>query len=187
VTEMGIDLPELETDGDSDIVPNNVLLMGPMICAAMFDELKAFQVVDKLVELYQHGMLPIGSGDAGKLLYSYWKGAPNRMSEGERKNFYAITMGIPGGDAGGMVNRDFNDLWLRFVSSVSSFVRQNEVDKLLRASLPAAVSHQQVRKAARDLASNLSLHGYGMAFYAAVDLQDQIGFMIKLLGDKEIR
>ena len=44
------------------------------------------------------------------------------------------------------VNRDFNDLWLRFVSSVSNFVRQNEVDNLLRASIPSAVSNQQVRK-----------------------------------------
>ena len=187
VTEMGIDLPDLDQATDADIVPENVRLMGPMICSAMFDELKAFQVVDKLVELSQQGMLPIGSGPAGKLLYKYWKDAPSRMSEGERKNFYAMTMGIPGGESGGMVNRDFNDLWLRFVSSVSSFVRQSDVDKLLRAAVPSAVSQQQVRKAARDLAVNLSLHGYGMAFYAALDLQAQIRFMIQLLSDTDIR
>ncbi|MFM0631236.1 hypothetical protein [Paraburkholderia xenovorans] len=187
VTELGIDLPDLEQASDADIVEDNVRLMGPMICSAMFDELKAFQVVDKLVELFQQGMLPIGSGDAGKLLYKYWKDAPNRMSEGERKNFYSMTMGIPGGETSGMVNRDFNDLWLRFVSSVSSYVRQSEVDKLLRAAVPSTVSQQQVRKAARDLAANLSLHGYGMAYYAALDLQAQIRFMIQLLGDKDIR
>ncbi len=188
ITELGIDLPDLEQTTDADIVADNVRLMGPMVCAAMFDELKAFQVVDKLVELFQHGMLPIGSGEAGKLLYKYWKEAPNRMSESERKNFYAMTMGIPGGESGGMVNRDFNDLWLRFVSSVSSYVSQNEVDKLLRkGGLPSAISGQQVRKAARDLAANLSLHGYGMAYYAALDMQDQIRTIIKLLSDKDIR
>ena len=188
ITELGIDLPDLESTTDSDIVADNVRLMGPMVCAAMFDELKAFQVVDKLVELFQHGMLPIGSGEAGKLLYKYWKEAPNRMSDSERKNFYAMTMGIPGGDSGGMVNRDFNDLWLRFVSSVSSYVSQNEVDKLLRkGGLPSAISGQQLRKSARDLAANLSLHGYGMAYYAALDMQDQIRTIIKLLSDKEIR
>jgi hypothetical protein len=188
VTELGIDLPDLDqVNSDSDIVPDNVRLMGPMICAAMFDELKAFQVVDKLVELFQQGMLPIGSGEAGKLLYKYWKDAPNRMSEGERRNFYAMTMGVPGGETSGMVNRDFNDLWIRFVSSVSSFIRQNEVDRMLRAALPSPISQQQVRKAARDLAANLSLHGYGMAYYAALDLQTQIKFMIQLLGDADIR
>jgi hypothetical protein len=188
ITESGIDLPDLEATTDADIVADNVRLMGPMVCAAMFDELKAFQVVDKLVELFQHGMLPIGSGEAGKLLYKYWKEAPNRMSDSERKNFYAMTMGIPGGETGGMVNRDFNDLWLRFVSSVSSYVSQNEVDKLLRkGGLPSAISGQQLRKSARDLAANLSLHGYGMAYYAALDMQDQIRTIIKLLSDKEIR
>ena len=99
------------------------------LCGAMFDELKVFEVVDKLVELFQHGMLTIGTGNAGKQLYKYWKDAPNRMSDGERRNFYSMTMGIPGGDASGMVNREFNDLWLRFVSSVSSFVRQNDVEQ----------------------------------------------------------
>jgi hypothetical protein len=186
-TDNGIDLPDLEETADSDIVAENVRLMGPMIVSAMFDELKAYNVVEKLVELFQAGQLPIGSGEAGKSLYKYWKEAPNRMSEGERRNFYAMTMGIPGGDAMGTVNRDFNDLWLRFVSSVSSYVRQNEVDRLLRADAPYAVGHQQVRKAARDLAGNLSLHGYGMAFYAAVELQQQIKFMIRLLGDRDIR
>jgi hypothetical protein len=184
--ELGIDLPDLEDAAEFGIVPDNVRLMGPMIVAAMFDELKAFEVVDKLVELFQQGMLTIGNGTAGKQLYKYWKDSPNRMSDAERRNFYAMTMGIPGGATSGMVNREFNDLWLRFVSSVSAFVRQNEVDRLLRAQLPSPISHQQIRKAARDLAVNLSLHGYGMAFYAALDLQAQIKFMIGLLGDKEV-
>jgi hypothetical protein len=184
---LGIDLFEIDTVNESDFVPNNIALMGTMVCSAMFDELKVFQVVDKLVELFQQGTLPIGSGNAGELLYKYWKDAPNRMSEGERKNFYAMTMGIPGGNATGMVNRDFNDLWLRFVSSVSAYVRQSEVDRLLRQKVPNAISQQQVRKAARDLATNLSLHGYGMAFYAARDLKGQINMMMQLLGDPDIR
>src|SRR5688500_10005716 len=108
------------------------------------------------------------------------------MFDAARRNYYAMTMGIPGGATSGMVKREYNDVLLRFISSVSSFVRQNEVDRLLRAQLPSPISHQQIRKAARDLAVNLSLHGYGMAFYAALDLQAQIKFMIGLLGDKEV-
>jgi hypothetical protein len=161
--------------------------MGPMIVAAMFDELKAFQVVDRIVEQFQHGTLPIGPGNAGKLLYRYWRETPNRISEQERRNFAAITLGIPGGDPSTSVNREFNDLFIRFVSSVSSFVRQTEVDALLRASIPNPINHQQVRKAARDLAGNLSLHGYGMAHYAAREIQSQVKFMIDLLQDPEIR
>ncbi|WP_298688365.1 hypothetical protein [uncultured Sphingomonas sp.] len=185
--EIGIDLPDLETVSDEEIVADNIRLMGPVICSAMLDELKAFQVVDKLLESAQNGTLPIGKGNAGKLLYKRWKESPNRISETERRDLYAMTMGQPGGNPAIQGNTDFNDLWLRFVSSVSQFVRQQDVDKLLRAALPSAVGAQQMRKAARDLATNLSLHGYGMTYYAALELQGEVKSMIQLLGDPEIR
>jgi hypothetical protein len=187
IADSSIDLPDLEEIQDENIVAENVRVMGPMIVSTMFEELKVFQVVDRIVEQFQQGVLPIGPGEAGKMLYRYWREAPNRMSEQERRNFAAITLGIPGGDPTGMVNREFNDLWIRFVSSVSSFIRQNEVDALLRSAMPSPISHQQVRKSARDLAANLSLHGYGMAHYAAREVQDQVNFMIKLLQNTEIR
>lgn len=184
--DLNINMPDLDALTDTTIIAENVKVMGPMIVSAMFDELKVFQVVDKIVEQFQQGTLPIGPGNAGKLLYKYWREAPNRMSEQERRNFASITLGVPGGDPGGMVNRDFNDLWIRFVSSVSNYVRQNEVDQLLRARSPVAVSQQQVRKAARDLAGNLTLHGYGMAHFAGRELTQQINTMTSLLGDTEI-
>lgn len=187
IADSSIDLPDLEDITDENIIAENVRVMGPMIVSAMFEELKVFRVVDRIVEQFQHGVLPIGPGEAGRMLYRYWREAPNRMSEQERRNFAAITLGIPGGEPGGLVNRDFNDLWIRFVSSVSSFVRQSEVDSLLRAATPSPISHQQVRKAARDLAANLSMHGYGMAHYAAREVQSQVEFMIKLLQDPEIK
>jgi len=186
IADSIIDLPDLDQIFDQNIVEDNVRVMGAMIVSAMFEELKVFQVADTIVEQFQRGDLPIGPGEAGKGLYRYWREAPNRMSEQERRNFASITLGIPGGDPGGQVNREFNDLWIRFVSSVSTFIRQSEVDSLLRSGTPSAVSHQQVRKAARDLASNLSLHGYGMAHYAAREIQSQVNFMIKLLSDPEI-
>ncbi|MFP3758448.1 hypothetical protein SB751_31705, partial [Cupriavidus sp. SIMBA_020] len=67
IADLGIDLPNLEDLEDANIVADNVRVMGPMIVAAMFDELKVFQVVDRIVEQFQHGTLPIGPGNAGKL------------------------------------------------------------------------------------------------------------------------
>jgi len=187
IANLSIDLPDLEDIEDANIVSDNVRVMGPMIVSAMFEELKVFQVVDNIVNQFQQGTLPIGPGNAGRQLYKYWRETPNRLSEQERRNFAAITLGIPGGDPDVALNRDFNDLWIRFVSAVSSFVRQSQVDALLRATVPNPINHQQVRKAARDLAGNLSLHGYGMAHYAAREIQDQVQFMIDLLKDPEIR
>jgi hypothetical protein len=186
LSDIGIALPDLNETTDFEIQKENVQLTGVPICGAMFEELKVFQVVDKLVELSQTGMLAVSRGEAGEALYKYWKDTPTRMSEAERRNFYALTIGVPGGDANGSGNREFNDLWIRFVSSVSSLVRQKTADQILRANIPAAISQQQVRKAARHLAMNLSAHAYGMSLYFALEMQDQIRLMIKLLSDKEI-
>ncbi|WP_447755406.1 hypothetical protein [Sphingopyxis fribergensis] len=185
--EFALTLPDLESTTDYEVVEENIRLMGPMIFASMFEELKAFQVVDRLVEMSQRGELPLIKGPAGTKLYQYWREAPNRMSEVERQTFYAMTLGLPTGQPGGSSNGDFQELWLRFVSSVSSLVRENRVDQILRSSLPVAINQQQVKKAARDLAANMSLHGYGMAFYAAADLTKQINEMIDLLQDAELR
>ncbi len=184
---IGIDLPDLDAQDDFQIQADNIIALQPAYFAAMFEELKAFAVVDKLVELFQNGVLPVGRGEAGNGLFKYWKETATRVSEAERRSFYARALGVSGGDDGGMPNREFNDLFLRFVSSVSSFVRQNNVDDLLRTKLPGAISQQQVRKSARDLASNLSLHGYGMAYFMATELQKQVKDVIKLLNDKDIK
>jgi hypothetical protein len=186
LSDIQIALPDLNQISDYQIQAENVRLMGAMICAAMLDELRVFPVVDRLVEMSQNGTLAIGRGKAGEMLYRYWKETPNRISEAERRNFYAITIGIPGGEANGMTNREFNDLWMRFVSSVSSLVRQKTIDRLLQQSIPAAIGQQQVRKAARDLAFNLSGHGYGMALYAAIELQSEIKKIIDLLSHHDI-
>ncbi|MDO9367741.1 MAG: hypothetical protein Q7T68_04155 [Sphingopyxis sp.] len=185
--EFALTLPDLERTTDYEVIEENIRLMGPMIFASMFEELKAFQVVDRLVEMSQRGELPLIKGPAGTKLYQYWREAPNRMSEVERQTFYAMTLGLPTGQPGGGSNGDFQELWLRFVSSVSSLVRENRVDQILRSSLPVSINQQQVKKAARDLAANMSLHGYGMAFYAAADLTKQINEMIDLLSDTELR
>lgn len=185
--QIAIKLPDLEATTDYQVVKDNIELMGPMIFASMFDELKAFQVVDRLIEMSQRNEISLIKGTAGDRLYNYWRNAPNRMSEMERQTFYAMTLGIPTGQPGVAVNTEFQDLWIRFVSSVSSLVRETRVDQLLRSTLPVAINQQQVKKAARDLTSNMSLYGYGMAFYAAVDLQTQINEMIELLQDPDLR
>jgi hypothetical protein len=84
-------------------------------------------------------------------------------------------------------NREFDDLWLRFVSAVSSFFRQTTVDSLLRSALPASVSQEGLRKSGRDLAANLSLYGYGVAYFAATSLQEQIKDIIEILQTDDVK
>lgn len=184
---MDIDLPDLEQQVDVEIIIENVMAMQAIFFSATLEELRLFQVRDKLLEMFQSGMLPVVRGRAGDLLYRQMRKSVSRLSEYDRRNLYARTLGFAGGDASNSPNRDFQMLWLRFVSAVSSFARQLRVDSLLRADVPARVHQEQVRKSARDLAANLSLFGYGMAYFAATELQTEINEIIELLSDSEIK
>jgi hypothetical protein len=188
-SSIDIILPDLDSGSDIQIVVANVKAMKLLYFAAMLEEVKFFAVTDKLVELFQNGMLPLGRGPAGDGLFAYWKKAVSRLSETERRNLYMRGFGFPGGDVAMAItpNRDFSDLWLRFISAVSNFNRQSTVDQLLRSNMPSSVNSEQVKKAGRDLGANLSLHGYGIAYFAATELQQQINDVMTLLNDPEIR
>ncbi len=61
--------PFFMTSPDPDQNPSNIRALGAIYSAMLFEELKAFQAVDKLVEQFEQGLLPVGTeGDAHGLL-----------------------------------------------------------------------------------------------------------------------
>jgi hypothetical protein len=179
--------PDLQEQGNDahEIVADNIRAVQAIYSAALLEELKAFQVVDRLVHLFQQGVLPIGRGRAGRNLFKYWKESPSRLSETERRSLYARVLGLPGGEADVVPNREFNDLWIRFLSSVAqSNAREETTDSTISKS--EKVSAENIKAAARDLAVDLSLHGFGWAGFAATELQKQIDDVTRLLSAPEI-
>ncbi|MFA6986804.1 MAG: hypothetical protein WC213_11415, partial [Arenimonas sp.] len=172
---MEIMLPDLEESTDVDIIKENLDGAQAIGFASSCEDMYMPQVVERIVELFRQGLLPLGRGKAGDYLFNYYKKAGERMTEGERRDLYMRVLGTPGGEVSGtQPNREFKELWLRFVSAVSAFGRQLSVDRMLRSNVPVSVSQEQVRKAGRDLAANLSLHCYGIAYFAATELQTMI-------------
>jgi hypothetical protein len=182
-----ISLPNLEEDVDIEIQAENLKATQAIYFSYQLEEMRIFQVVERIVELFRQGMLPLGRNSVGDKLFNYYKKAVEHITEAERRDLYLRCFGAPGGNPANEPNRDFNELWMRFISAVSSLSRQQTVEKLLRSNLPMAVSQEQVRKAARDLGANLSRSGYGMAWYAATDLQASIIEFRDILSDAELR
>jgi hypothetical protein len=164
-----IQLPDLETDVDVEIVADNIHALAAIYLAYMLEEAGFFATVDRIAALFASGMLPVGGGTATDFLGSRWPQSQMRLSEKDRRNLYARTLGVPGGDNGVTPNRDFDQLWIRFISAVA--------DASERAS--------QAR-AARNLAANLSEHGYGMARFVAPELRKQVSDMIAQLSNHEV-
>jgi hypothetical protein len=185
---LEINLPDLEEAVDIDIVKENLHAVQAIYFSFQLEEMRMYQVVERIVELFRQGMLPLGRGKVGDYLYKYYQKAAERITEGERRDLYFRCFGAPGGNPNiGEPNRDFNELWLRFVSAVSSFARQQTVERVLRDHVPMAVSSEQVRKAGRDLGSNLSRNGYGIAYNAAIEMQQSIVDFIDVLTNPDLR
>jgi Phage tail sheath protein subtilisin-like domain/ATPase family associated with various cellular activities (AAA)/Phage tail sheath C-terminal domain len=166
-------LPDLSSAVDLEVVATNLRAIQALYFAAMLEELALFRAVDRLVELFMQGQLPLGAGDARTRLSEYGKRSANRLSEAQRRELYARVFGIAGGEGGTTPNREFDTLWIRFVSAVASWVRPGDNDAL--------------RTAARDLAINLSLHGCGLSLYAANELAVTLRDAIAILADPDVR
>jgi len=178
---IDVDLPDLEEGTESDIIVDNVNALSAVYFAAMLEELKFFSVMDKVAEQFMKGALPVSRGTGGDRLYDYIRNAPNRLSEVERRELYARSFGLAQGSVEeAMPNREFNDLWIRFLSAVS--FNNREKDSTERR----LTSEEQVFKSGRDLAVNLSLHGYGLAHFAAIELQNHIKFIKESLSTRDI-
>lgn len=184
---MEIMLPDLEEQVDIEIITENLHAVQAIYFTWQLEEMRLFQVVERIVDLFRQGLLPLGKGFAGDYLFNYYKKAGERITEGERRDLYMRVFGAPGGNPSNEPNRDFNELWLRFVSAVSSFARQLTVERMLRNAVPMAVTQEQVRKAGRDLGANLSRNGYGIAYFAATELQQTILEFRDVLQNAELR
>jgi hypothetical protein len=149
--------------------------------SAQLEEMRLHAVIDKLVEHFQTGMLPITRGRAADKIYAWIKESPQRLAEPERRGIYGRVLGLAQGATNeGVPNREFSDLWTRFLSTVS--VKYREVFSFQRDE----VSVEQIHKAARDLAVNVSLHGYGIAHPAAVEMQRIIAEMLGMLDESDV-
>jgi hypothetical protein len=180
-SQINISLPDLDEDVQADITKDNVIAVSAIYFAAQLEELKLFTVAEKVAEQFMQQQVPITRGLGGEAIFRFIKDAPNRLTEVERKGLYARTFGFAQGAVDEpLPNREFADLWIRFLSAVS--VLNREIEANVRKSLTA----EQAFKNARDLAVNLSLHGYGVAHFAAVELQDLVTTVIKMLSYQEV-
>jgi hypothetical protein len=173
--EATASLPDLESAIDREVTAINLRAIGALYSAAMLEELGLFRVVDRLVELFEAGQLPLGATRAGTQLSHYWERRVSRLSEAERRDLYARAFGLPGGDGDTTPNREFSDLWIRFVSAVASTEPRQPAD------------NDSLETAAREVVENLSVHGSPLSLYVATELGETIRDAIAILGDTDIR
>jgi hypothetical protein len=191
---IDVSLPNLEEDTVASVIADNVMSCAPLYMAAMLEDYKMFASADYVAnDLFMQGMLPLSRGPGGNALYDYIRDAPNRFTATERRTIYAQVLGLAQGSVDvPLPNREFSDLWIRFLSAVSLSNRQNNAASTAPNSpsrvvlTGALVTPEQVFKAAKDLAVNLSLHGYGIGYFAAIELQKLINTVKSMLSFQDV-
>jgi len=193
-----VDLPSLDDGGSSaEILADNVSALAVLYFAAQLEDMQFFSTAETLAQMFESGRLPLTRGSGGDNIYEYIRTTHKRFNEVERRSMYARAFGFAqGGLEVEMPNRSFTDLWLRGLSAVSAFARQYHHGNLspvsgsrnmvIVNSNNQSVHHMQVYKALRDLGLNLSLHGYGMAHFAAVELQETIRQTKRMLSHPQV-
>ncbi|HJW51204.1 MAG TPA: ATP-binding protein [Burkholderiaceae bacterium] len=187
-----IELPDLEAATDVEIVKENLRIAGVLYYSYQLEEMQLFRVVDRIAELFAQGLLPLGHGPAADTLSQLARsGRPDSRSV--RRNAYRRMFGADRGDAAGdsggdaapgEPNTDFLSLWMRFIAAVSGYVREQSVAGLVE---PPTAANAPVRKAARELAVNLSRHGWGEARMMARRLAAGIDQAVDILGDRDLQ
>jgi uncharacterized protein len=173
VIETTPSLPDLSSAVDLEVVATNLRAIQALYFAAMLERLALFQVVDRLVELFMQGQLTLGATDARTRLSEYGKRRADRLSEAQRRELYARVFGVAGGAASTPSNHEFDTLWIRFVSAVASWAPPGDNGAL--------------RTAARELATNLSLHGNALSLYVAKELAETVRDAIDIVCDPDVR
>jgi len=165
----------------ADVVAENLNLMGAIYFAYQFEQMRAFEVGERIVELFRQGLLPLGAGSAGHALQRYWAG--DRLTAHERADLYARALGAPGGEPSERdADDDFCDLWLRFIASVAMYSKQRTVDALL---VPPTRANARLYDAARALAVFASAHGAERTS-AARRISADVSELLALLSEPEI-
>jgi hypothetical protein len=181
-SQLMVDLPSLEDKAQADIIKDNVCALGALYFAAQLEDLKFFAVADKVTEQFLAGLIPVSRSEGGGAIYKYYREAEDRFTETERRSMYARAFGFAQGAVEEpLPNREFGDLWIRFCSSTSIYNREVAMTGTRRK-----ITEEELFKNARDLAVNLSLHGYGIAHFAAIELQDTIKNLLKTLSYPDV-
>ena len=162
-SQGSFDLPPLTdqtTGGGADeIIPDHIRGVAVLYAGLQLEVLGLFKVVDRNVEIFMNGQLPVANDLGGNALNAYYWNSINRMSEGARWMQYSRVLGAKGGEVSGEVgpNTVFDDVFIRFISALSEYDRQQRVGNLIGNGRALSLTAEHVRKAGRDLAANYAL------------------------------
>ena len=191
----GLDIPDL-TSADSAAAPDDIRgpnIQGVAVVAASYnlDQAGVFGTVDRIMETWWNGQLPIGFGRASQALDELYWSSEFRLSPSARFMQYGRVLGMPGGEVSTEVqpNTEFWELFRRFVANLAEYDRQRRIGDVVgsQRSNKLTLTAEQVRQSGRNLAANASVYGWGGTPLAARRMAVHIKKAFDILRMPEIQ
>jgi hypothetical protein len=188
-----LDLPDLDQGAAApdDIQPDNVRAVAVIYVGYQLEQLRLFEVVDRVAETWWNGQLPIGFDRGSKALDDYFWSTEFRLSPPARHMQYSRVLGATGGEVSQEVqpNTQFSDLWIRLVASLAEYDRQQRIGDIVGGQRANALTltGEGIRQAGRNLAANASLYGWGGTQFAARRLARHVSTSFAILNTPEIQ
>ena len=169
-----LSLPDL--DSGQEIVADNVRVLGTIYFASQLEEMRFFQVADRLVQLFEQGLLPLVRRGQGQRLLRAMATADERLLTHERRLLYAHALDAPDSEQSPAGHRDFHYDWLQFVASVTLFDARQDRACVQRAAIALAASASARGAGLREAAHRLAVDANRLrALFEAPDIQRAFG------------
>jgi hypothetical protein len=186
----GFQLPELDATTDGDLISPNMLSAGRLYGAYGFELIRLIPVVDRITELWRAGVVPIGNDSGGQLLNEYFWSREDRLTESARGMIFGRLFGVKNTEAtkDALPNTDFDAIFRRFLTNVAQLRRlQDQQTVISNPGESRTLASENVRKTGRELATNLSLRGWGSALFDANRIDAHIAVAYKIADDPQVQ
>ena len=170
------------------VVAENVRAAAVLYRAACLDEMKLFDVADRVASAFREGSLPLRSAGARAKLDAYVSGRNHRLSKEERAEMVAFVSDLVQPVFENAVvdmlaqMKTYAELVASVAQSVDEFTNDNVTPNAERDKLA-----EDSRKASHALALSMSNRGYGAAQLAASRLAAEMRNALALLADPEVQ
>lgn len=149
-----------------EIEQTNIRAAGALYFLWQLEQMRLFDVADKIAELFASGLLPLASPHTGQLISRYYFSKHMRLTSTERSGLYASVFS----------NREFTKRWADFLAAVVE-LEMHSTD---------ADSTEAFRKTGYSLALLASAGGGGPASYGIQRLNEHAKQAIEFLKDRSI-
>ncbi len=190
-TELGrARIPPAVDRYDETVTSERLIAVGDLYYIYQHEKIGVFRALLKLQELFKAGTVRLSSGEGAYGLYQYDRRQVLRHTGRDRLQAYRRVFGYTNATppAGSKPNREFQTLFVHFMTQVAQFFRDKRISEVIRPreTDPSFGSIAVVRRAGLDLRNNLKSASYGHINVLRVEMMQLLDEAFRILGTDDI-